>query len=216
MPYRYTGAPIIPPRAEVAQDPSFLPQREAEGQWAQIKKNGTNTVVMVHPDRRVVAWDRRGEIQKAWQFNEQTGAIFAALPRLANANDWYVFNGELINAKARHDKRIKNQIYLYDILVCGGIALTGTKYQDRYQLLFDTLAQGREFGEPTIDTHFWRLDDYISIARIYKSEFVKVFNSLVHPEDEGLVCRRPDGLYTGPKADAWMTKYRRKELTKLY
>jgi hypothetical protein len=212
MAYRYTGAPIIPPRASVAQDPSFLPQREAEGRWAQIKKNGTNTVVMVHPDRKVVAWDRRGELQKAWQFTEIIAAIFAAIP----GNDWYVFNGELINAKARHDKNIKNQIYLYDILVCDGIGLTGTKYSDRYQLLFDILANGRTFNEPTPDTHFWRLDDYISIARVYNSGFVNVFNSLVHPEDEGLVCRQPDGIYTGPNADAWMTKHRRKELTKLY
>jgi hypothetical protein len=209
MPFRHTGDYVPPPRASVALDPMFLPQKEAEGMWAQVKKNGTHTLIHIHPDRKVVAWDRYGEQQKAWHFTEATSRLFRAIP----GNAWYIIDGELIHNKTKH---IKEQLYLYDILVCDGINLIGTNYEFRYQVLIDVMAQGREFGEPTPETHYWRLDEHVSIARNYKSGFAKLFASLTAPEDEGLVCRNPTMTYTGPKADSWMVKFRRKEITKLY
>lgn len=209
MPYRYSGGYITPPRADIAQDIDLLIKRELEGYWSEIKKNGTSSVIFVDPDRNVVGYNRHGEQHRAWQFTEPTAAIFKAIP----GHDWFVFNGELLHNKT---PTIKNQHYLYDVLVAEGIGLTGTTYEFRYQLLFDILAKGKTFEQPTPQTQFWRLDDYTSIARVYKSGFLGIFNKLTAKEDEGLVLRRPDGIYTGAKADDWMCKFRRKELTKLY
>lgn len=209
MPYRYTGGYVDPPRASVKQDESLLPIRETQGLWAQIKKNGTNSVIFVDPDRNVVGYNRHGEQHRAWSFTEPTAAIFKSIP----GKGWYVFNGELLHNKTPH---IKNQHYLYDILVADTIGLTGTNYAFRYQLLFDILAPGKQFGEPTPETQYWRQDEYTSIARVYHTGFAKLFASLSAVEDEGLMCRNPTLAYTGPKADTWMCKFRRKALTKLY
>lgn len=211
MPTRYTGSFVTPARASKALDHSLIVGYEANGYSGQIKKNGTHTEVKVFPDRRLEAWDRRGEIQKGWNFTPATAEIFQALP----GHGWFLYDMELIHNKTKH---IKHQLYVYDILVCDGIHLTGTTYEQRYQLLFDTLAQGLTFDPPSPDTHFFRLNDYVSIARNYPAGYglTDLFRSLTAVEDEGLVLRNPKGVYTGPKADDWMVKFRRKELTKNY
>lgn len=211
MPSRYTGNFIFPPRATVALDHSLIVGFEAMGYGGQIKKNGTHTEAKVYPDRRIEAWDRHGELQKAWSFTPATAEIFQAIP----GRDWFLFDMELVHNKTKH---IKQQLYVYDILVCEGIHLTGTTYEQRYQLLFDVLAQGMTFPDLTPETQFFRLNDHVSIARNYPAGFglTKLFLSLTAIEDEGLVLRDPKGVYTNPKADSWMVKFRRKELTKNY
>jgi hypothetical protein len=210
MPSVYTsGGYIKPPRAEIVRDPSALPGFEGGAWIAQIKKNGTNSIIFVSPERQVVGWNRHGEKHRAWQFTEPTAAIFKDLP----GKGWFVFHGELLHNKT---PKIKNQHYLYDILVCDGIHLTGTTYEFRYQLLFDILAQGMAFDCPTASTQYFRLDPFTSIARNYTRDFAALFASLTAPEDEGLVLRRREGVYTGPKADSWMVKFRDSKKTKLY
>jgi ATP-dependent DNA ligase len=162
----------------------------------------------VHPDRTVVGWNRHREQHRAWGFTGETAAIFHAIP----GRDWYVFNGELLHSKTKH---IKNTHVLYDVLVADGIHLTGTTYEFRYQLLFDILAKGLTFAAPGDDDHF-ELDRYTRIARNYTSGFTDLFASLVNPEDEGLVLRKPDVPYLGSNADSWMVKFRRPGITKLY
>jgi ATP-dependent DNA ligase len=66
------------------------------------------------------------------------------------------------------------------------------------------------------EIQYWRIDEYTAIARNYSKNFEKLFNSLIAPEDEGIICRKPNGIYNGPNAETWMQKFRRKNLTKLY
>jgi hypothetical protein len=175
---------------------------------AQIKKNGTHSVVIVDPNRNVVGWNRHGEKHKAWQFTDETANIFTNIP----GKNWFVFDGELIHNKTTS---IKNQHYLYDILVCESIGLTGTPYNYRYQLLIDILMPSIHNTSKN-EIQYWRIDEYTAIARNYSKNFEKLFNSLIAPEDEGIICRKPNGIYNGPNAETWMQKFRRKNLTKLY
>ncbi len=104
-------------------------------------------------------------------------------------------------------------------MVCDGEHLTGTTYAYRYQLLCDVLAGSVNYSTLTVDDYHADhipLDAYTRIARNYTSGFRVLFDSLTASEDEGLVLKNPLGRYFTSKADTWMVKYRRPEITKLY
>lgn len=201
LPYN-AFAYIKPPRAETKQSPNFLDRYERRGWSGQVKKNGTNSIVFVSPDREVFGWNRHGEAHRAWQFSSappEASEIFKKLP----GRKWFVFNGELLHSKGPGYKNIH---FLYDLLVSEGIHLTGTTYEYRYRLLHDVMGNPPESGEDhyTVNPMTW-------IARNYTGNLHELFVNL--PEapkvNEGLVLRNPDGVYYGPKADAWMVKVRK-------
>ncbi len=198
---------ITPPRTEAKLSPDALPRLEARGWVASIKKNGTRSLVVVHPNRAVIGWNRHGEKHRAWQFGEQTSEIYQKL----SGKKFYIFDGELLHNKTHH---IKNIHYLYDILVCDGVQLTGTNYEYRFQLLLDVMTP-RDMHNKNKNDHYV-VDPYTWIARSYHKGFRELFDSLTAKEDEGLVLRNPKGFYYTSKADAWMVKVRRPNITKLY
>jgi hypothetical protein len=202
---------ITPPRAEAKQSPLFLERYEGRGFVGSVKKNGTNSVIFVPPDRAPFAYERHGAPHKAWGdpngkgqrgvFPQGQGDLFRKLPGKA----YFVYNAELIHSKTPH---LKNIHYIYDILVCEGIQLTGTTYEYRYQLILDTLGDELEPLETYKGDHY-PVDNSTWIARNYTSDFSRLFKSLIAPEDEGLVLRLPVGRWYEGKADNWMVKFRR-------
>lgn len=200
---------ITPPRTEVKSrnGRAVIERCERDGWLAQVKKNGSRTLIVLSPDRQIEAWNRHGEKQE-WQFTPETADLFTSIP----GGRWFLFDGELMHRQTRH---IKDTIYLYDMLVCGGVHLTGTTYQHRYDMMLGVLAAsesplrtqnllhpGRHRDHFVMHPHVW-------IARNYTKGFVRLYDNLTEPEDEGLVFKDPDGVYYTSNADRWMAKVRR-------
>jgi hypothetical protein len=191
---------ISPPRAEQKISTMLLPFYERRGWQAQIKKNGTSSLIFVAPNKELVTKTRHGEDHKAWQVTPGSGAIFKRLP----GKGWYVINAELLHSKTPH---IKDTHYIYDVLVNDGVVLFGTTYAQRYailQKLFLHNPLACEQSHYILDAHTW-------LARNVRENFQGVFNALKNDEDEGLVLRDMTGkLSLSDSANAaWMCKVRR-------
>src|ERR1700756_4000556 len=126
---------LTPPRTEAKIPPSLLSMYEEGGWLAQVKKNGTNSVIFVPPTREPFAYNRHGERHKAWEFDAESARFFKKLP----GRNWYVFNAELLHSKVSGGPRNTN--YLHDVLVYDGTYLLGRTYLERYNLLFKAFAR---------------------------------------------------------------------------
>lgn len=190
---------LTPPRSEVVLSKEHLSIYEERKFIAQVKKNGTNSIIFVPPERdQVCAWNRHGTLHKVWQPDGQTRRVFEQLP----GKNWWVFNGELMHAKTPH---IKNIHYLFDVLVVDGMLQTGTTYGYRYDILFN-LWKLTDRGE---QSHYI-IDDYTWLARNIFRDFRKTFDAISAVEDEGLVVKNPYGKYFTSNANSWMVKFRKK------
>ncbi len=196
---------ITPPRAEQAIPKTLLNIWESQKWIAQVKKNGTNTVIFVAPDKSLTFMGRHGNMLKAWQPTKDSSEIFKQLPD----NSWYVINAELMNNKT---KNVKNTFYIFDILVSNNKYLLGTTYAQRYKLLMDLFLKTDSKQEKS---HFI-LNDNAWLARNIRNGFLKTFSSLNGDEDEGLVIKNPCGLLTVKDNHEWMIKCRRKVENKSY
>jgi hypothetical protein len=193
---------IAPPRAEAKIPVGMLPLYEEGGWLAQIKKNGTNSVIFVPPDRVPYAYNRHGERHKAWEFDEESAHFFARLP----GKNWWVFNAELLHNKVSGGPRNTN--YLHDVLVHDGTYLLGRSYAERYGLLYKTFrryVKREEYAYRVLNAQTW-------LATCLTESFKKIFKEkLSEEEDEGLILKNPGGLLatTDGKGAPWMAKIRK-------
>ena len=202
---------IWPPRPGNTQaiTPSMLASKEAQGCWAQIKKQGTNNTMYVNPDRKVLPMNRHHAEHRQWSPIAQTHMTFANLP----GDGWYVFCAELLHSKVA-DSKLKNINYIHDILVYNGEHLVGTTFAERQDLLTalfpDTVVPMNGIGYRVIDPYAWLATNY---RPGLKGGFVGLFHQLTRPEDEGLVMKRPEAkLQYGIREtanDSWQFKCRR-------
>lgn len=114
---------MYPPRPEKAIPPELIAYYQSEGFIAQVKKNGTCTVIAVAPDHSLNIWTRHGERHKAWKPDPESPSLraFKKLPKR-----WFVFVGELLHSKG---VGIKDTLYLFDILVDGKSLMSGCGLQ---------------------------------------------------------------------------------------
>jgi hypothetical protein len=193
---------LAPPRAEAKIPLGMLSIYEDGGWIAQIKKNGTNSVIFVPPDRIPFAYNRHGERHKVWDFDKESAAFFSKLP----GKNWYVFNAELLHSKVSGGPRNTN--YLHDVLVYDGTYLVGRTYHERYNLLYK--AFDRYITEDGGLSHFI-LNPQTLLAKSIMAGFKTTFKGLTENEDEGLVLKDPQGLLgtTDGKNARWMAKIRK-------
>lgn len=183
MPYT-SFAFMFPPRPEVNTDPILLDR--FEGEWlAQVKKNGTNNVMDVTADRRIIARTRHKNINDGqhtmWKPDARTAAPFRKLK-----GGWFKFSAELLHNKCASGPRHTN--YIHDILVCDGEILVGTTFIERQAILarlFPDAIPHASGGYSIIDAHTW-------LATNYTTGFWDLLRALRDPEDEGLVLKKAD------------------------
>jgi hypothetical protein len=187
---------LYPPRAEHAVTPSFLKHYEGMNFVAQFKKNGTNSVIFVGPDRIPSAMGRQNNEHKQWRFTEGSAEVFRKIP----GKGWYVFNAELMHSKT---KGLKDHNYIHDVLVADGEWLVGTTYQDRYDRLIKLFKPDVEIAGQ------YCLNQHTSIAVNYKKDFERIFENLQGDENEGLVLKNPEGKYSPTNNDSWLVKCRK-------
>ncbi len=156
---------LYPPRPEKAIPPDLIPFYEKTGSIAQIKKNGTCTVIDVDAAGVTTFWTRHGEPHKAWIAPDHIKKYFAA------------FSSSVIVAELLHNKgpSVKDTLYIFDILINKGNDLVGMKLKDRLTII-------QEFPRVT----------GIHVAKTFTKNFVKLYDSLTDELDEGLVFKNPN------------------------
>jgi len=176
---KYTSYQYLwPPRPEHIIPPGLLNYYETLHWICQVKKNGTCLVLFFRRDELIVQ-TRHGTPPKTWAL---TPTLRSALS--GRFNQWTVLVGELLHHKG---PRIKDTIYLFDLLVDSGRHLVGTTLADRLarlQAMFPRQAD-------CLSTGAYQTADRLWIAKTYLSGFSKLFNGLTMPEDEGLVLKDP-------------------------
>jgi hypothetical protein len=153
------------------------------GYVAQKKKNGTCSVIFARGNE-VIFRTRHPEIDegkhRAWQPNDAHLNFFSSL-----GPKWNVFCAELLHNKG---PSIKDELYIFDQLVCDGDYLVERTFSERQQLMRDRW--GKSWVE---DSDLFRVHKHVSIAKVFNSkdhDFKDMFNNL-GPLDEGLVFKLP-------------------------
>ena len=187
---------LWPPRPEKAIARDLLPFYESRGYWAQIKKNGTCTVIFARHNE-VIFKTRHNDDHRAWMPTPEHIRFFQG------SQNWEVYVAELLHSKTPH---IKNQLYIFDKIVDDGVHLVGTTLEERQLLL-----QSQWVGELEEEHHQTRVHEYISVAENLVGGFDEIYDHLL-PEDEGLVLKNPKAtLRACMKPDsnaAWQVKCR--------
>ena len=187
---------LYPPRPENKIPRGMLSFYEKRGYWAQVKKNGTCTVIFAKGNT-VIFKTRHADDHKQWSPTPEHIRFFQG------SDNWNVYCAELLHNKTTH---IKNQLYIFDKIVDDGIHLVGTTFEDR-QLILQSQWEG-DFEEKS---HQTRVHDYISVAENLVGDFDVVFDELL-PEDEGLVIKNPNGIlepcFKDTSNNRWQVKCR--------
>jgi hypothetical protein len=201
--YRY----LWPPRPELVV-PRAAFARYAD--WGvQIKKNGTCNTLAYRAGQPIIAMNRHREQHKLWQPSEATHRAFYRLP----GTGWYYVIAELLHSKVPGMRDIN---YIFDILVCNSHYLTGMTFAERQEILFDLFkpkAKSKTHSHYVIDEHTWLAVNHRG------TDFLKLFDSLTAPDDEGIVFKNPQApLISCAWATAnkgWQAKSRRGTKTHL-
>ena len=194
---------LFPPRPENAIASAMLNYYEKRGWVAQYKKNGTNTIIGISPNKEFHAMTRHATEHKAWQL---TPHIKAELARLFPEKKWFVLCAEIMHSKT---PSIKDTIYIHDCLVWKGEFLLDSLFIDRQKLLDERLITN-------VEAHSHYVCDSegkIWYAKRFEARFKDIFLSIKNPKiDEGLVLKDPNGKLRSCRGasdnSAWQVKCR--------
>jgi ATP-dependent DNA ligase len=176
---------LYPPRPEQAIVPSLIPFYEKKGWMAQIKKNGTASVVGTE-NGQIEFRTRQNEAHKAWTPTKEAKEFFLKYP-----DSYFVF--ELLHSKGGG---VRDTIYLFDVLRYRGESLVDWTFTQRMGLLYGLKTEGR-----------------ITTAPCFESDLRGLYDGLKDPLDEGIVLKDPrakllDCRQNGKNA-AWQVKCRK-------
>jgi hypothetical protein len=192
---------IDPPRADYSVASADLPFLERQREFlAQVKRNGSYTVIDKRPNGKIVIKNRHGVAPKAWYLNDDNGvkSFFERLPP-------GIYCSELLHSQV---KNVRDTHYFHDILSVDGELLLGKTYQERYEKLSDimfSMVKGKprlQFGHYIIDKNIW-------LAKNYLTGFRSLFNTLSEGMDEGIVLKRFQHRLSIKNDPSWSFKCRR-------
>lgn len=176
-----------PPRPERAIASSLISWFEDRGYIAQIKKNGTCSVISIDSNGTPTWKTRHNEAHKAWTPTEELNNYFSGFKDS-------IFVGELLHSKG---PSVKDTIYLFDVLRYLGKDLVGKTFVERQNILKSVVP----------------LSEKIILAKTHSKCLRGLYDSLSDPLDEGLVLKNPnavlkDCLRNGLNA-GWQVKCRK-------
>lgn len=194
---------LFPPRPEAKIAPNLLSFHERQGFHAQVKRNGTCTVIFARGDE-VIFKTRHPETENGEHL--QWKPLEAHLDFFRGFDTWYVFVGELMHNKT---KNTKNQLYLFDMIVADGVQLIGSTFTERQARLLDMWKLQDDERDQ------FRVGEYVGVAKSFSTGFRKMFQEADEQkldEVEGLVLKRPTAKLTSCIRDTnagWQVKCRR-------
>lgn len=178
---RYEGQFIWPPRPADAFPSEMIESYEygRAGYVSQVKKNGTCTVYASDSAGNVTAWDRHGNVQRAWKPKA------ALIERIRDfmPDGAFALEGELMHNKV---PGIRDTLYVFDILALRGDTLSGTTFRERYEILKALVPGGQ-----LMPTHR-DMGSGLWIARTFLTGHSKLYHDVIkQPENEGIVVKQP-------------------------
>jgi len=196
---------LFPPRPEKAIARDFIGFYEKRSWVAQVKMNGTCSVLAINPQKQIVAMSRHKTEHKLWTPTEENNLDFSKLP----GKGWYVFIAELMHSKI---PGIRNVNYVHDVLVDNGDYLVGETFWKRQERLEKLLLKRRRGKSRELLTH-WEISPTLWLAKNHEGGFYELFEKLNRPEHEGLVFKNPNApLAMCMKEDSntnWQVKCRK-------
>lgn len=194
---------LYPPRPDYAIASAMLAYYEKQGWLAQYKKNGTNTIIGISPDKTFHAMNRHAAEHKAWQLTEH---IKTELVRLFPEKKWFVLCAEIMHSKT---PTIKDTIYIHDMLVWHSEFLLDSLFIERQKLLDERLITNVESHSHYVCDS----DGKIWYAKRFDSGFKELFMAIRNATiDEGLVLKDPNGKLrscrTQSENSGWQVKCR--------
>jgi len=106
----------------------------------QFKMDGTNTQVVVHPDRHIELFTRHKLLhtEKLDPVSNFTlpDVLQARILDFTPKDTFTVYNAELLHHKT---KMVKNTLYFFDVLVWDGQHMLGVPYGERHKIIWEIL-----------------------------------------------------------------------------
>lgn len=215
MEYDHYGY-LYPPRPEKAVPPGLINFYEKRGFVAQVKKNGTCTVIFTN-GKDVIFKTRQSEDHKQWSPTPEIIEFFGGKKR---AGKWNVYVAELLHSKVAGGK--KNHLYIFDKIVHDGVQLVGSTFAHRQEILAKQITPWAKewltWPDGSICEEWDRtlVHQNVSVAKNLVGGLSFVYKRIVandNPEDEGFVLKNPKGIlkpcFTATANDGWMVKVRR-------
>lgn len=172
---------LYPPRPEKKIPRDLLSFYKNRGYWAQVKKNGTCTVIFARGSEVIFKTrhpDENDGNHTLWTPQPEHTRFFSGNKR------WSVFVAELLHSKVTGGP--KNQLYIFDQIVHDGCHLVGETFAHRQERL-------HALWSGSMEPHQVRINERITVARCFDTSFMKLFDDL-GAEDEGLVLKDPKAM----------------------
>lgn len=179
---------MFPPRASVSIRPENMNQYK--GYIAQLKYNGSRTLIFVLPDGTIELWSRHQEPHKQYKMTADMEESIRALN--LPPKSFHVLDGELMHSKTRG---LKDKIVLYDILVYQDQYFIGSTYAERYVFLNNLCGDPSVPESETGRKIALQVNRNIWIAPCFPSDmWQSMYNNLTDLDEiEGLVLKDPHG-----------------------
>jgi len=186
----YSGNIMYPPRPKVSIPPEKIIDYEKKGYVAQLKFNGTRTLVEMKPGGEIKLWTRNREPHKAYTLSEGMKADLMEFHESSDPDKHVVLDGELMHSKT---KGLKDVFIAFDILVCEDNYFIDMKMLERFRILDEIMGEqddrekqtGREIAIYVRD-HLWLADTFVYDLAGQFERFKDM------DEVEGLVLKNPD------------------------
>lgn len=191
---------LWPPRPDNAIPDNMLHFYEKRGWVGQMKKNGTNTVLFVSPDKEIITKTRHNGDHKAWKQNQSKALdVFTTLP----GDGWYVINCELLHNKT---SLVKDTLYIFDIMVADGELLVGKTFLERMEILRDLFGIVDDENVVSLsDTSHYVINAHVWLAKTIEGGFKNIMRIANQqkpesgaPVDEGIVLKNPKARLAMP------------------
>lgn len=197
---KYTEyAYLWPPRPEKKVPPTTFTFYHKRGFWGQVKKNGTCTVIFAR-GKEVIFKTRHNDDHKAWTPTPEIIKFFQS-----DSTEWNVYVAELLHSKT---KDIKNQLYIFDLIVENGEQLTGVTFEERQRRLYSKFPGG-DYEQESFQ---YRVHPNVSLAINFKTDYHELWKRL-RPEDEGFVLKDPTSkliaCFKANSNQGWQVKTRK-------
>ena len=183
---------LYPPRPKTKIPPGNLAGYEPLKQWViQLKFNGTRTVIQITPEGTVNFFNRHDEEHKQFVPSKEIVAEVLSLDLARGKEHW--LDGELLKNKTT-DKRYKERIVLFDVLMLDGRYLFGSPNQMARLEMLKKICRFPKVLEPAngialvVTPHLW-------MAETWDRDFVKHFNQFLSTDEiEGVVLRKKNSV----------------------
>lgn len=181
---------IYPPRPETKINPASLSNY---GEYlAQVKYNGSCTIVYLHPDHEPLIYNRHNELVSRDKFPK----CDIDWQGIHSGTGWMVVVGELMNkAAAGEDGDNLKGFILFDVLVYNSKYLVGSTLQERLDLLENLFPTQRIQVTPEGAIEYRHLG-FTNLAGVYKAPVYQGYLSALWkdvvqvPAYEGLVLKK--------------------------